>query len=205
MASKVSISNLALGALGHKAIIQSMTEQSQEATFANLFYEQARKATLRAHPWNFANIRVDLALLGDGPRPWAYQYALPTNCVRALYIQSLLDNGEKIPFEVSLKADGTARVINTNQPDATLIYTANVEDPNLFDPMFTEAFVLKLAGMLAPTIAPQRNQEMATRFVNAMRAATAVDAGEGEPEPPATTDWLEARLGYAPRSPWGRE
>jgi len=195
--SKVSILNLAYAGIGHKAFIQSIDEASVEARYGKLYYDVARRATLRAHPWNFATVRVNLALLGDGPAPWTYMYVLPTGCVKARYIVSSLP-GVKIPFEVGLSADGTTRVLYTNQEDAVLVFTFDVENDLLFDATFIDAFAFGLAYRLAPTIAPSKSQEAATKFMNAMRMAQAADASEGEAEEPAAPDWLEARLGGTP-------
>jgi len=193
MVSKVPLCNLSYAALGHKAFIQSIDEASVEARYAKLFYDVARQATLRAHPWNFATGRATLALLDDGPLPWTYKYALPSGCLKARRIVPGYST-EKIPFEVALSDDGTTRVIHTNQKDAVLVYTHNVENGDLFDALFTDAFTYNLAARLSPTIAPSKSQEMLTRFINAMRQAQTSDASEGEAEDVATTDWLEARL-----------
>lgn len=194
MSSKVPISNLAIAALGHKAFIQSMTENSVEARYANLFYDQSRKSTLRAHPWNFATGRKQLAILSTTPvGPWTYTYALPTGCMKARYIgETYL--GRANPFEVALNSAGDTRVLYTNAPDAVLVYTHNVENADLFDPLFTDAFSLNLAFRLAPTIAPSKAQEIANKYLAAMRAAQAADAGEGQAEPSQAPDWLDNRV-----------
>lgn len=195
MTSEVQISNLGLATLGEKAFIQSLTENSVQARYANLFYEPARKATLRVHPWNFARTRVALSLKSDvAVGKYQYTYGVPSACLRARYIEN---NGinDDAPFELGLSEDGNERIIYTNVTGAVLIYTANVTNPNLFDSMFVDAFALNLAYRLAPVIAPSKSQEMATRYINAMKQAMAADAGEGVPEPWQAPDWLEARIG----------
>lgn len=195
MPSAVQICNLALAALGHKAFIQDLSEQSSEAIYANLFYDQARRETLRAHPWNFAKKRTSLALLSSTSGKWLYQYALPSDCLKARYIETT--SSSKIEFEVCLKDDGTSRVINTNEVYATLAYTADVELTALFDPTFVSALSLKIASYLAQSItgSSTKSQEMLTRYVNAMRLAQTVDASEGETDTTDAPDWLVARIG----------
>lgn len=193
MTSQVSICNLALVALGESAFIQDINEPSVQARYAKIVYDPARRATLRAHPWNFARVRVSLALLPDSGGRWTYTYALPSKCIKARYIVPLIE-GERIPFEVAITSDGTSRVLYTNQPDAELVYTYDVTNPDLFDPMFVDAFALGLATRLAPVVAPSKSQEALTKYINWMRGAQAADASEGEPEPVETTDWLEARV-----------
>jgi hypothetical protein len=193
MTSEVKISNLAIAALGHKSFIQSMTEESVEARYANLFYENTRRSTLRAHPWNFATGRKVLALLGDGKGKWTYMYALPNNCLKARFIEPVVPS-DKVPFEVALSDDGNSKIIYCNVPEAELIYTVDVKNPDLFDPMFEDTFALNLSQRMCPVIAPNKSQEILTKYVNSLRAAEAADASEGEPEDVQQTDWLEARV-----------
>jgi hypothetical protein len=193
MTAEVDIWNMSLAAMGHKAFVQSPTENSVEARYCNLFYEPARKATLRLHPWNFARGRKLLTLIGDGTDQWTYQYALPNGCLKARFIVPALPN-IKEPFEIGLNDAGTSRVLYTNKEEAVLIFTHNVVNPDLFDPMFVEAFHLNLSQKLSPTIAPNKSQEMLTKFVNAMRQAQTSDASEGLAEDVSETDWLEARV-----------
>jgi hypothetical protein len=193
MSSQVSICNLALAALGEKAFIQDINEASVQARYAKLFYTPSRRATLRAHPWNFARVKATLALVTDTGGKWEYAYALPARCLKARYIVPLVP-GDKVPFEVALSQDGNSRVLYTNMPDAELVYTYDLENPDLFDPMFVDAFAFGLATRLSPVLAPSKAQEMMTKYVNWMRGAQAADASEGEEEDVATTDWLEARI-----------
>jgi len=185
---------MALAALGHKAFIQLPNEDSVEARYCNLLYDQTRKATLRAHPWNFARGRKLLTKIGDGTDQWTYKYAMPTGCLKARFIVPAIPQ-VKENFEIGLNDDGSTRIIYANKESAVLIFTHNVVDPTLFDSMFIEALHLNLAAKLAPTIAPNKSQEMLTRFLNAMRQAQTSDASEGEPEEVDDTDWLEARVG----------
>lgn len=194
MSSEVSQCNLGIAALGEKAFIQSLDENSVAAKYCKLFYDPARRSALRAHGWNFAKGRVDLALLGDGPSPWAYQYALPSNCLRARYINPAYP-GEKVPFEIALDSSGSVKVINTDRETATLIYTVDVTNPNIFDPLFVDVMAASLAWRLAPVLAPNKLADMERRFIASVRAAQAADAGEGYEEHERAPDWLEARLG----------
>lgn len=194
MTAQVSIWNMALAALGHKAFVQLPNEDSVEARYCNLFYDQMRKATLRAHPWNFARGRKLLTKLGDGSDRWTYKYALPNGCLKARFIVPAIPQ-VKENFEIALDDDNATRVIYANKDEAVMVFTRNVVDPNIFDSLFVEALHLNLAQKLAPVIAPNKSQEMLTKFVNAMRQAQAGDASEGEPELVEETDWLEARVG----------
>lgn len=204
MTSKVSISNLAFAALGEKAFIQSLDEASVHARYANLFYDQARRAALRSHPWSFARQEKTLALLSDQhSNRWKYRYAMPEKCIRARYIE----NGytpDKVPFEVALNTDGESKVILTNQANAKLIFTYDVENPTLFDAGFVDAFVYALAHRLCPTIAPNKAADMERKFLMAVQNARAYDAGEGEMDDLYTSDWLEERVSGSDNLPYTR-
>lgn len=55
------------------------------------------------------------------------------------------------PFVISTDLDSagnTIKVLLTNQDQAIFVYTADIEDPNMWDPEFTEAFVYTLAARL---------------------------------------------------------
>ena len=193
MTSQVSICNLALVAIGSSAFIQSMDEESVEARYAKLVYDAARRAVLRAHPWNFATVRDSLASVTAQKSKYSYSYALPTKCIKARYIVPLIPD-EKIPFEVALSNDGSFRILHTDMPDAELAFTYDLENPDLFDPMFVDTFALGLASRLAPVIAPAKAQDALAKYINALRGAQAADASEGEAEAVETTDWMEVRL-----------
>ena len=57
MATEVSICSNALRRLGDSPIT-SLTDNTERARLCNGFYEDARDAVLRSHPWNFAITRA---------------------------------------------------------------------------------------------------------------------------------------------------
>ena len=62
MATEVSICANALRRLGDDPIT-SLTDDTERARLCNAFYEDARDACLRSHPWNFAITRASLNIL----------------------------------------------------------------------------------------------------------------------------------------------
>ena len=89
MATEVSICSNALRRLGDDPIT-SLTDDSERARLCNAFYEDARDACLRSHPWNFAITRASLTQLSDSPvYGYDYQFALPTDpyCLRVLAME----------------------------------------------------------------------------------------------------------------------
>lgn len=162
--NSVGICNLALSRLGAYSI-NSFTEVTKEAKFCNAIYEPVRDSLLRDFDWNFANRREELALLTETYSGYDYAYAYPSDCLKAIKIYnantgysmsgSFYDASlahttpNKIEFEIAINDDLSQKIILTNQEEAELFYTAKVENPNLFDPLFVTAFSYSLAAELA--------------------------------------------------------
>lgn len=85
--SIVGICNIALGNLGAN-LISSLTEDTPEATLCNVHWDNVRRSLLSTHPWNFAIKRQQLTALGTAPAfGYAYQYQLPSDCLRVLRVE----------------------------------------------------------------------------------------------------------------------
>lgn len=105
MTSEVDIANRALGVIGNRSQIASLTENSAEARAANLYIESLRDELLRMAPWNCCRKTAQLSLVcaapgtpenptvgttswqpGQPAPPWAYEYLYPSDCIRPLWI-----------------------------------------------------------------------------------------------------------------------
>ena len=111
------------------------------------------------------------------PIPWAYEYAYPADCLKARYIIPQLPNtgtstppltsapnvnvvwggykGPPIRFFVGSDTNSSGNditVILTNQPQAMMVYTRQMTNPDLFDAQFQEALVASLAAKLVPPL-----------------------------------------------------
>lgn len=161
MASELDICNLALAHLGDTATISSIDppEGSAQAEHCARFYPIARNSLLEMHAWGFATKRIQLALLSSGWPEWDYAYAQPNDAVNILAVlppessddyTSTGSGGTAIPqpFSCEMNADG-AQVIYTDQANAVLRYTAIVNNPIQFSPLFVSALSHHLAAMLA--------------------------------------------------------
>jgi hypothetical protein len=177
MASDVDICNLALGHLGDEANVQAISptpDGSIQADHCARFYPIARDQMLSGHAWNFASKRVALAVLDTDELPgtWAYAYALPSQCLRALAVimpvtASLLiqtsqfsgfppipntpDDNATQDFVIEALQDGTLAVF-TNVYQAELRYIERITDTTKFSPAFTTALARLLASYLAGPI-----------------------------------------------------
>jgi hypothetical protein len=83
------------------------------------------------------------------PLDYKYSYVFPGDCVQPLYIMVTpvfrpIWKPKYIPFDV-YSPSPTTRFLVTNAPDALLVYTGQVNDPNLWQEDFTLKVVTALA------------------------------------------------------------
>ena len=190
----VDICNRALSRLGTRAAISALDENSTEARTVSIWYAATRDTLLRAHDWNFARRRVMLAVQGVAPTGWTFRYALPTDCIRLLRLSLVNAEMGSVRFEVA--GDSTSRFILCDEPAAEAVYTARVDDPNLYDAGFASALVDQLAAHIAYPIT--QKTETAVRLAQLARAALAdamaADVNESAPaDGDRVPDWIAAR------------
>lgn len=151
MASKVGIVNMALGHLAVSKAIASITEKSEEARAANLYYDTALEMILRDAPWPFATKISSLALVEEDPTDeWGYSYRYPTDCLRIKRILSGVRNDtrqSRVPYKIL--SDSQGLLVYTDEETAKMEYTAKAEDPQFYPPDFTLAFSFLLAALMA--------------------------------------------------------
>lgn len=228
---QIGACNLALGSIGAKTTISSLTENSAAARQCLLQYAASLEAVLQAAHWNFARAQVTLALLKDGtvtpsqnvPQPWQYEYAYPSDCVAARYLMPLFtSDGQtvpgtpglpcyqgppRVPFLISSDLDSQGnrnKVILTSQPDAVLVYTTRIEDVSLFDGQFVLAFAAYMGSRMAiPLTGDKAMAKMAFDQADATcRTAQASNGNEGLTVIDTVADWIQAR-GYT--SDWAAQ
>ncbi len=161
MASEVQICNMALSHIGSEARVSSISppDGSVEAGHCATFYDVARTELLEPGSWAFSLKRVSLAQVTNPSSVWAYAYAKPSNCLRALRIlrpsiavtvftQDLVvdphtDDRDSAVFDIE------GDVILTNEPDAVLVYVQDVTDSTKFTPSFVSTFSYLLGSYIA--------------------------------------------------------
>jgi hypothetical protein len=164
MASVAQICNMALSHIGSEARVSSISppDGSVEAGHCAIFYDLARTEMLEPGNWAFALKRQALAQVTNPSTIWAYAYAKPSNCLRALRIlrpsiavtvftQDLVvephtDDRDSAPYDIE------GQVILTNEPDAVLVYVQDVTDSTKFTASFTSTFSYLLSSYLAGPI-----------------------------------------------------
>jgi hypothetical protein len=170
MSTAVSIVNDALFHLGQHEI-QSLTEETVEASQANRVYDTCRRKALSGGTWRFASKVASLAEIAS-PTVYGYSYAYtkPSDCLRPLVLMP--DTDPPRTYEVV----GTE--IWTDESPAVLRYTYDITDPSLFDPLFCDALSWLLAAYLAMPLTGDvaKQQAASQQYLIAMATAKAVSA-----------------------------
>lgn len=168
MASNVDLTNIALGHLGSDAQVTSIEppDGSPEAGYGKRFLATARREMIESYEWRFTVRRARLAPVSVNPSDqWLYAYAAPSDCIKPRRVLTLgvasvfaLANAQETNgFINATDQDGAPfdfenGVILTNEPEAVLLYQADVIDPNKFTPGFYSALGYLLAAYLAGPI-----------------------------------------------------
>jgi hypothetical protein len=198
-ASNVAIANLALTKLGDLRIL-NLTDNTKPAREVNAVFDMTRDYLQRRFSWRFCIKRANLAADTSTPLwDWAYQYQIPTDCMRILQVgqwypspdlSDLISTGGQ---EYVLEG----KYILSNQAGPLkLRYLSRVEDPVQFDAAFDMAFSAYLAYILAePLTASAEQKQMAYNdYRNAIKDAVIANAIENPPESLADQTWILARL-----------
>lgn len=213
MTIDLQICNEALAEIGARSTIADPAEVSTEANAARLFFDVMRQRLLRAVHWGFARQTLLLTQSGTlqngtSPYPYLYQYDLPDDSLTIRYIlptnagdlTAPLSPRRDCRFLVTLNADADAKVIVSNVPYAVAVYTADVDDVTLFDPLFHAAYVAALAAKFVMpctgNVALKSTYQQIAELT--LQTAQAADANEAVPSTDSIPDWLLARAcGYA--------
>ncbi|MGC9196334.1 MAG: hypothetical protein ACP5IL_12905 [Syntrophobacteraceae bacterium] len=107
----------------------------------------------------------------------------------------------RVPYQITLDRDtfgNQIKVILSNVQSALIVYTALVDDPNLWDDEFSEAFVYALGSHLVGALIGDKQMDKDLWGKAQMLAiqARAVDANEQPLSPNHTPDWIRARWGF---------
>lgn len=189
VSSEVQVCNMALARLGAGSASSIDSPVSVAEQKCNLFYSQTRDELLREFPWTFATTRASLTQVsGDNFSGYDYKYQLPNDC---LYVQSLIDSYEyQESTEDYLVEDG---YLYSSVTPLIIKYTKEVEFPTLFDAIFVEALVLKLAAKLAVPLTgdAQKEQMMLQQYVAVMLQANKASGKERQPKTQPSKMWSE--------------
>lgn len=202
MASVVQICNMALSHIGSSARVTSINppDGTVEAGHCATFYELARTELLEPGNWRFALKRAALATVTNDSTAWAYAYALPSDCMRAMRILTLADsltvfNQDERQFAPSDRGsaefDLEGTTLRTNVPDAVLLYTRDVTDTTQFTPSFCTAFGYLLSSYLAgPVVKGNEGAKLGDSMRQRAMAVASVSTTASANASRATTEYI---------------
>jgi len=226
MASEIDICNLALAHLGDVATVSSINppEGSAQAQHCAMFYPIARDSLFEMHSWGFATKRIALASVTSEWPMWSYAYAIPADAVNLIAVlppeaqddystrfsptdtpgyyannAPIMAAGRYVPqpFVTEVNSAGQHCIL-TDQENAILRYTYQLNNPTEFSPLFVMALSWHLASMLAgPVIKGDAGAAEAKRCQQAMTAwlqqARASDANQRQVKPEHIVHWMSGR------------
>lgn len=182
----VSICNSALIKVGADRI-SALSDTTPRAILCNEQFAKIRNAVLAAHPWNFAITRVALASVADYDDPldqWAYQFTLPSDCLRVLNCQDsdiefVIENGYLLSDESSI----------------SIRYIKEETDYSKYQALALDALSTRLAVELAYAIVQSRElgDSLMVQYRSHISEARGIDGQEGRMASIEITDWTDVR------------
>ena len=175
MTSIVAVCNRALSKIGDELIILSLDDNTKPARYCKALYADTR---------DFVQ-RYVLAPLRDKPLfGYEYQFSLPSDCLRVWKME------ENQRYQV----EGQCLLTDSNV--CRFIGITRIEDATVFDPMFVEAFALRLAAELAVplTASVALRDSLIKEYQQFVQQAKTASAMEGVQDVFVPQGWVEARF-----------
>lgn len=199
MASVIQVANRALTKLGAARII-SLGDDNKQARAVVSCFEDLRDDELRAHRWQFAMKRVELAALSATPIfGYEKQYALPADFLRIdmvddRYPSAIMDNyidSEYLEWTV----EGNVILTDIGAP-LKLRYIAQVTEPNSWDSNFREALASRIAMEICEELTQSDSKKQAAMndYRRAISQAVRIGSIEKPSIMPPDNQWIISRL-----------
>jgi hypothetical protein len=188
----IDICNAALADFGHDRPITSLdtaTDRSAEARRCALHYPRARRSVLAAFPWQCIREHQPVDPLAATLAEPGYPAAV-ADVTQAIAIISILDT-----TGTPLRFVRTAGIISTEAAAATIVFTADAEDPDLWPVYLQEAIIADLALRLARAMgaSPKAIQAAAETASRHFSQARTTDSSSARRDPGTRNPYVEAR------------
>lgn len=214
--SKTDLCNIALlkisGAVTDTGalFISSITGSTKtELAFAKV-YPFARREALARADWDFASMYLDLGTELSGVNlveaaDWEYQFALPDPegvdypFVRLIHQTDETDHTKTYDCEVLPNADDDAFILATNNytnadgDSAFIKYIWDNDDPNMYSPLFIEAFTTLLASKVAPFVKTAKEAVRLKQIYEQMDLSNASGYEQRREYKPEHETWFDKR------------
>lgn len=198
MASDVEVINACAIKLGQDTIT-SRSDEVKLARVTDARFDAIRDAELRRHTWAFSVKRDSLSALATEPAyGYAYEYQLPTDCLRPLQVgqydvASLADyrgGSDEAPFAIE------GRKLLTNEPaPLRLRYVRKATTVGEWDSSFKEALASRLAYECCEAITGSisKKEDAWRDYTIALNEAQMASAMETPSQPVADDTWIRGR------------
>jgi len=198
MPSVVDICNEAMDLLG-AATITSLTENSKEARLCNRRFDTVRDAVLRAHNWNIAITRKQLAKDSDAPAfGFTNQFTLPTDpyCLRVISLHTANVDNEIAPYDTQSMFKIEGRKVLTDEGTCRIVYIGRITDTEQYDSLLSSTIASKLAAETAYAVTGSTSvsQQINVLYQQRLGEARSMDAIEGKPDRIISEDFTNIRL-----------
>jgi hypothetical protein len=171
---------MSLARIGAKRIADydDTSEPNPETVYCRIFYEKTRDALLRSHLWRFAKARAALVCAGAPVFQWDYKYPLPADFLRLISVYDDSDTVDGKPLD-SYELEGNMLLIDS--ATCNLRYIRKVANPDDWDALFMEVYVLSLAKKLVMPLAQDLKLKFDTdrELAILMPKVRAMDRDEG--------------------------
>lgn len=209
MVAKINIYNDAIALVGGR-LITSLSEDTNERIYCDVFYDKARQQTLVMHPWNFAVKRAELAEDVSAPAfGYDKQYVLPSDCLKVIATENELSplvplgpgfNGYlTVSFRDTTAKDDykiEGRRLLTNDESVKILYLYDVDDASLFSSPFRSILSYNLAIAISYKVSQSttRGSELKQELREQMPLLLAVDGTEGSFEVKNVSNFVRSRM-----------
>ena len=198
MPSVVDICNQAMDLLG-AATITDLTQNSKEARLCNRNFGPVRDSVLRAHPWNIAIFRQELAKDSAAPAfGFSSQVTLPTDpfCLRVISFWNSNVNNDLAAYDSNVMFKVEGRKVLSNEDTCNIVYIGREEDTEQYDALLSSTIAHRLASDIGYAITGSNSvaQQMFSLYEQRLKEAKGVDSMEGFPEQPQADDFTNIRL-----------
>jgi len=159
MPTSTDVVNRALELLGVQVQITALNDGSVAGNAAQVIYAPAVNLLLRRLDPAFAR-RTDVLSAAGGtiPPPWTHEYTYPADCLRLRQLRPQAGSynvNDPQPVRGALAFDNglAAKVIVSNQANASAVYTSSTPNENQWDSAFIEAVARLISNPLAMALA----------------------------------------------------
>ena len=196
--NKLEIYNMALGFVGTRTV-GSPNEHCPEAIQCELYWDRARRDTLRDYPYRFAVRRLRLPekeMPEVYAQEWSHCYGLPDTCLKVVRVHDGRRRGvSKTPYAIQRGDEGEMLLCDVEQ--ALVDCVVDVEDITTWDDSFVSCMARKLACLVCVPL--KKGDSMLGALTQAYQASIPVAQGADDSESydrKPDDAWLLARGGW---------